>query len=151
MVEKSMTRAFPVAKNMAVWLGLLIVLVSCGAATSTPTKTIKKTVEIVGLPIGVKADITLIGPYGFSTKVTGTKTFENLAEGNYDLIGKDVTVQDKTYFVSLDTNSIIVFTEETIQIEYALETELTIALRGLPDGLNPDVVLLVGIKIQNKR
>jgi FG-GAP repeat len=135
------------ARGNLLFLSLLVGLIACGGST---TELLEKSIEIVGLPADVKADITVTGPNGFNEKITGTKILK-LPHGKYTLDAKDVTVGESTYFVSLSESQKTFESQNytPIEIRYDLEAHLSITLRGLPTGVNADITLK-GTNISSK-
>jgi FG-GAP repeat len=149
MPQKSESQVLFTLKNLGVLLCLFMVLVSCGGGTVVEPFKIK--IEVMGLPEGIKGDVTVTGPSNFNETITETKMFTNLAEGEYKIIAKDVINEDKTHFVyvvngsaTIDQSERTFFPDrdlEIIQVKYELEAELSITVRGLPSGVNAEVTV----------
>jgi hypothetical protein len=138
MSKKMMSQTF---QWMSILLCFCFGLVAC-ATPSTESSKFQQRIEILGLPEGVKSDITVTGPNGFKEKITETKVFENLALGEYTLAVNDVIAGDTTYFVIGFRST---FSHERnfgpIQVQYSLEAQLSLIVRGLPVNVSAGVTL----------
>jgi FG-GAP repeat len=147
MVKRSLSLRVLGAKFAGILLGLVFVLTGCG--TSKTIETFEGRFEVTGLPTGIKADITVTGPNGFSEKVTETEVLQ-LPRGQYKVDAKDVTAGETTYFVAVFSGDIQ--SDGYIQsllVSYEAEAHLNLTVRGLLTGTNPEMTLK-GISVYGK-
>ena len=69
---------------------LILTLTACPGGTENETKG-KLEVNIIGLPNGVAADVTVTGPDAFNQSVSSSTTLSNLTPGSYDVTAANVT------------------------------------------------------------
>lgn len=127
--------------------GLLMALAfGCGDNPADPGSTTGGLiVNVLGLPAGAPAAITVTGPSGFSQSVVATTTISDLEPGSYTVTASNVTVTESRYDALPATQSVTVAASATptaSTVQYALATgALTITVSGLPTGVNGAVTV----------
>lgn len=81
-----------------------------------PAETGTLDVNVVGLPAGVDADVSITGPGGFNASATNSTTFGGLTPGYYDVAANDVNSGGSTYQVSVDVSPALVLPNETTTV-----------------------------------
>ncbi|MGE0552282.1 MAG: CARDB domain-containing protein [Gemmatimonadales bacterium] len=114
--------------------------VSYGAVGGTLTVTVN------GLPGGVPAAVTVIGPAGFSAAVTATTTLSNLVAGTYTVAAVSVTSGASSYAPSPTSQAAAVSVGVTVSrtVTYTLVPapgSLAVTVSGLPGGALADLTV----------
>jgi hypothetical protein len=125
---------------VAAVLGL--VLAACGGESTGPS-TGSLAVTVTGLPGGAQADVSVLGPGGFTRALTGTQTLTGLTPGPYTVSADLVTAGGDVYAGTPVSQSVIVpegSTPAPAQVTYAVTTgSLTVTITGLPGGATASV------------
>ena len=101
-------------------------------------------VTVSGLPNGTNASITVTGPNGYNQPVTGTITLNSLAPGNYTIVAANATGTSYAYAGTVGGSPAAVSSSNTAAatVNYsAVSGALSIALSGLPNGANANVLV----------
>jgi hypothetical protein len=121
------------------WVGALVVLLlaACGGDSTGPG-TGSLAVTVTGLPGGASAEVTVIGPGGFSRAVTGTQTLSGLTPGSYTVTADEVSAGGDVYAGTPATQSVAVAEGSTpapAQVAYTVASgDLAVTVSGLPSG-----------------
>ncbi len=101
--------------------------------------------EVLGLPAGTDAAVTVDGPNSFHAVATASTNWTGLRPGNYRIVASPVAEGATTYQPSPATQDIAVSagaTATTASVEYAVGVgALTISIGGLPGGINATVAV----------
>lgn len=81
-----------------------------------PAETGTLEVNVVGLPVGVDADVSVTGPSGFNAAATNSTTFGGLTPGYYDVAANDVSDGGTDYQASVDVSPALVLPNETTTV-----------------------------------
>jgi uncharacterized protein (DUF2141 family) len=101
-------------------------------------------VSITGLPGGVSANVTVIGPNGFARTLTSSAVLNGLEPGSYALTANDVTSGNTRFAATVTGSPAAVKSGETAisSVSYAAQVgSLQVTISGLPVGLNADVAI----------
>ncbi len=102
-------------------------------------------VSVGGLPTGTVASVSVAGPNGFSTSVTGTYTLVKLAPGSYTITASNVVVGGVTYAASPASRTVTVeptLTAAAAPVGYATSTGgLRVSIAGLPAAASGAVTI----------
>jgi hypothetical protein len=93
MFQKSVVRFF----RLTVLFSFFI-LPACDNPTLPVFPKFQQKIEVLGLPEGVNADITVTGPNNFKQVVTKTTVLDNLEYGEYIVSVKDVFGEPSYFF-----------------------------------------------------
>jgi hypothetical protein len=119
------------------WIGAVLglLLAGCGGESTGPS-TGSLAVTVSGLPGGASADVTVLGPGGFSRALTGSQTLSGLTPGAYTVSADLVSAGGDLYAASPTSQSVTVpegSTPAPAQVNYAVTTgSLTVTIAGLP-------------------
>jgi hypothetical protein len=120
---------------VAAVLGLL--LAACGGDSTGPT-TGSLAVTVSGLPGGASAEVTVIGPGGFSRALAGSETLNGLTPGAYT-VSADLVNAGGDVYAGIPASQAVTVAEGSTpapaQVTYAVTTgSLTVTIAGLPGG-----------------
>jgi glucose/arabinose dehydrogenase len=115
------------------------------AAITYAPATSRLAVNIIGLPVGVQANVTVRDPSGGSRIVGLSTHLELLAPGAYTISAADVQGTGKTYRPSPTTQQVTLVattTEASVTVAYgAGSATLDLTVLGLPSGTNASISL----------
>jgi hypothetical protein len=105
----------------ALWRASLLLVLACGDGAGPNPNNARLTVEVVGLPAGIDADIQVDGPGNYGQLVGETTTFAQLTPGAYVVTASQVTAASVTYVPAPGTQTVTLATdgEETATVTYA--------------------------------
>ncbi|HEX2218716.1 MAG TPA: CARDB domain-containing protein [Gemmatimonadales bacterium] len=122
---------------------LTLLLVACGGSSTGPS-TGSLALEVIGLPPGTEADVTVSGPSGYIRLVGHTETLSGLPSGTYTVAAVGVTTGDAQYLPSPPSQSVEVSGGDAAgaQVLYASGNgSLAITVSGLPDGTDAAITV----------
>ncbi|HUR94078.1 MAG TPA: hypothetical protein VMY76_05815 [Gemmatimonadales bacterium] len=132
-------------RSHALLLFSLTLLAACGGSDPSGPSTGSLTVAVTGLPSGTSADITVVGPNGYTHALAGSETLSGLAPGGYTVSAQIVSAGAQAYQPAQNTQSVTVSdggTPASAQVVYGLvESSLTITIAGLPPGADAAVTV----------
>src|SRR5918996_3832991 len=117
-------------------LALGLFLAACGGESTAPS-TGSLALAVSGLPAGVKADVGVSGPGGFSRQVDGSETLVGLAPGSYTVAAGGVSVGPSLYAASPTTQEVVVSGPEPASaavVYSAGNGHLSVTVAELPEG-----------------
>jgi hypothetical protein len=135
----SNARSVIMTRRASGWLGAVLglLLAACGGESTGPN-TGSLAVTVSGLPGGASADVTVIGPGGFSRALTGSQTLNELTPGGYTVSADLVSAGGNVYAGIPASQSVAVAEGSSpapAQVTYAVTTGgLTVTITGLPGG-----------------
>ncbi len=120
------------------------VSVTYGPAPTTGTMAL----TVAGLPSGLAASFTVLGPNGFDERLTESTTLADLEPGSYSITTHEVTGPDqRTYGKYPDQQTVAIEAGGVamVDVDYdELLGQLTISVQGLPSGQAGNVRLTGG-------
>ncbi|MFU8802581.1 MAG: hypothetical protein ACNA8W_02120, partial [Bradymonadaceae bacterium] len=99
-------------------------------------------VEIRGLPDDVSAAVTVAGPEAFFEQIESTRTFEDIAIGNYTVAAEEVESGPAIFAPDPVTRSVTVgsIAQASTRVDYsAVPGTMEIIVTGLPTTLTPQI------------
>jgi hypothetical protein len=113
---------------------LLLVLLGCSGGDPTGPSGTRLTVNVLGLPSGSSAAISVAGPNGYNQPISSSQTLTQLTPGSYTITASNVTVASTSYTASPLTQTVSVTQSSTTStsVTYTQTTgNLTITINGL--------------------
>ena len=127
--------------SLALLFASTILIAACD--NSSGPRTGKLSVTVGGLPTGVQAQITLLGPANFSRVVTATEVVANLKPGAYKVAATSVLNGLTRYSPLADTQSVTITKSNTpveASVSYTVSSAvLRVLVDGAPTGSAPAV------------
>ncbi len=120
---------------------LALALVACGGDSSGPDSG-ALAISVSGLPGGTPANVSVVGPGGFSQAVIGAVTLTDLAPGDYTVTGSPVSVAGEVYAATPASQSVTVSGGGTAAstVTYGPSSgTLNVSITGLPIGVSAAV------------
>ena len=133
--------------NRRIALVALLVVGACDSPTNGPPTLGRLQIDVLGLPVGTAAYITVRGPGGYVQLVSQATTLTSLLSGDYQLWPNSVRTDSTTH---APTDSVVVVkvggaAPATAAIAYRLVTgRLAVLMDGLPQG-TPAQVTVAGL------
>ncbi|MEO8636009.1 MAG: M12 family metallo-peptidase [Gemmatimonadales bacterium] len=100
-------------------MATLVALAACGGDGKSPAGPLSGgllIVSISGLPAGTPARVTVSGPAGYSSQITGSTTLHGLAAGTYAIGAQYVNAQSQSWTASLSAASLAIATGDTMAV-----------------------------------
>jgi len=123
-------------------LVLVTVAITASCEASGP-RTGKLSLNVVGLPTGTSAQVTLSGPANYSRVVTTSEVIAGLKPGDYKISGASVLNGATRYSPLPDTQTVTITKSDTpvdASITYALSSGvLEVMVGGTPTGATPAI------------
>jgi glucose/arabinose dehydrogenase len=121
-------------------LAILLAGIACGGSgeTTEPATAVLE-VEVVGLPTGASASVSVTGAGGFSRTLTVTERLTGLAAGTYVVTAANVTASGSTYVPAQATQSVTLAVGQTATttVRYAvLPDDVTLGVEVVAAGLS---------------
>jgi hypothetical protein len=113
---------------------LLLALLACSGGDPTGPSGTRLTVNVLGLPSGASAAVSVSGPNGYSQPVSSSQTLTQLTPGSYTITASNVTVASTSYTASPPTQTVSVTQSSTTStsVTYTQTTgNLTVTINGL--------------------
>ena len=120
---------------------LALALAACGGNSSGPDSG-ALAVSVTGLPGGTPANVSVVGPGGFSQAIIGPETLTDLAPGSYTVTGSPVSTGAEVYTASPASQTVTVSGggTATSTVTYGPSSgTLTVNISGLPTGVSAAV------------
>jgi hypothetical protein len=120
---------------------LALALAACGGDSAGPDSG-ALAITVTGLPGGTPANVSVVGPGGFSQAIIGGVTLTDLAPGSYTVTGSPVSAAGEVYTASPASQAVTVSGGGTAAstVSYGPSSGgLTVAISGLPIGVSAAV------------
>ena len=120
---------------------LALALAACGGDSSGPDSG-ALAVSVTGLPGGTPANVSVVGPGGFSQAIVGAATLTDLAPGSYTVTGSPVSAGAEVYTANPASQTVTVSGggTATSTVTYGPSSgTLTVNISGLPIGVSAAV------------
>lgn len=120
---------------------LALALAACGGDSAGPD-TGALTISVTGLPGGTPANVSVVGPSGYSQAVIGPVTLSDLAPGSYTVTGSSVSAAGEVYAANPASQAVTVSggSTATSTVVYSPSSGgLTVDISGLPVGVSAAV------------
>jgi glucose/arabinose dehydrogenase len=127
-------------------VALLAVVAACGGGSSDGSGgsvTGSLAVSVTGLPLGLKGDVVVSGPGGFSQAISAPQTVVGLPPGTYTVVAGNVLSGTSVYAPQPATQMVAVSagTTTNASVSYASAAALGLALQEVVSGLSAPLFL----------
>lgn len=115
----------------------LLLLGGCDDSPGSPSASGRLQVDVVGLPAGVSAKVTVRGPSNYVKELAQSTQLTGLARGNYELWPNPAVTDSATWTPTDTTIKVAIGTSDqaSASVPYTLATgRLAVLLEGLPTG-----------------
>ena len=128
------------------WARALFVLLvaACGGGGTTGPASGSLSLEVTGLPSGVEAEVTVVGPGGFNRRVGQTETLTGLAAGSYTVAAAGVVAGSAQYVPAPASQLVTVSGGDAASagVVYASsQRSLAITVAGLPSEVDAAITV----------
>ncbi len=120
---------------------LMLAAVACGGDSTGPD-TGSLEISVTGLPGGTPANVSVVGPSGFSQAIVGPQTLTDLPPGSYTVTASPVSAGGEVYAADPASQSVTVTGGSTASSTVAYGASsggLAVTISGLPTGVSAEV------------
>ena len=123
---------------------LALVAAACGGGGPTGPAAGSLSLEVTGLPSGVQADVTVVGPGGFNRRVGQTETLTGLAAGSYTVAAAGVVAGSAQYVPAPASQQVTLSGGDAASADVVYATtqrSLAVTVAGLPGGVDAAITV----------